>query len=431
MPTDDVVARLDEHAVALESTHPDSDSEIPGQFRSAVEAADIVGLGEATHGTREIFKLKHRLVRHLVGRGFRTVAIETDFVNTLAASDFVHHGAGTPQEALDDVILWVWKTAEIRSLLAWLRAFNEDRPPEDRVRVHGISLSSPDRPASQLREYLQRTDDISSPETTVLDRVADEEIPEIPTDREAFLERGTSVARELRSYLDEHRPEYVDAQSVREWTIARQLCRHLEQNCEWNRMRLSTPGTFDPEAFELRDEYMAENASWCLETDPGAGVVVWAHNTHVKRGSFDMPHEWAAGNTMGEFLAREHGSAYRPYATDFARGEYRAVPNGETDQRTPQSFEVEEPPEATLTGTLATLEQSPLFLDVETAAKDPRLDDWLDQKRQLRAVPALVDPTADRESRTIETDLAAAFDGLFYLHETSPSVPLSEEGAEE
>lgn len=427
MSTDENVA-LETYCYPLSGDVSNANADELAPFAATAAEADIVGLGEATHGTREFFELKHRLVRHLVAeRGFRTVAFETDFVNTLALDAYVRQGEGTAAEALGDVILQVWKTETVLATVEWLRAFNEGRPPDDRVRFHGISLSSPDNSADALRALLGRVG-LSVPEQDGLDRLAETDVPEDEASREAFLDRGVAVADALGAHLDEHRPTDVEALSPREWTVARHLCAHLEQNCEWNRMRLATTG-FDPEAFEQRDRLMAENVGWCLDTDPGDGVVVWAHNTHVKRGRFDMPHDWASGETMGEYLATEHGSEYRPYGTEFARGTYRAKADvDDPGRRESRAFTAAEPPTDTATVVLEAVDTPAAFFDVESAAEDGRPAEWFDRKRQLRTASALVDPDAGREQRVMATDLAASFDGLFVLDETSPSVPLADGG---
>jgi len=406
-------AVLGRYSYPLDSATPDGDA--LGPFTDTLGDATIVGLGEATHGTRELFELKGAVVRHLVAnRGLRTVAFETDFAKTLALDEYVRRGEGTAADALDELVLWVWRAESILDTVEWLRAFNEGRPPEDRVRLLGVSLSEPGAPARRFRGFLQEVPEIAVPDK--LDALADNPVPE--DDREAFLDDGIAVAHGLRDALDDHRPAVVDRLSPRKWTVARRLCRHLEQNCEWNRLRLATEG-FDPEAFELRDRLMAETVGWCLDTDPGDGVAVWAHNTHVKRGSFDMPQDWAAGETMGEVIAQDHGSAYRPYATDFARGSYRAI--ADTD-RGPETFTAGGPPTEATTATLDAVDAQAGFLDIESAAADSRLDAWFDGDREIRGVAALVDP--ERERRRIETDLAASFDGLFALAETEPSASL-------
>ncbi len=54
------------------------------------DGARVVALGEATHGSREFFQLKHRLVRFLIeDHDFRTFAMEAHFTRALAVNDYV------------------------------------------------------------------------------------------------------------------------------------------------------------------------------------------------------------------------------------------------------------------------------------------------------------------------------------------------------
>jgi erythromycin esterase len=430
MTSDEFLAALDSYTHPSGPVRPDADTDQLQAFLSQAGDTDIVGLGEATHGTRELFELKHRLVRALVTEcGVRTIAFETDFANTLALAEYVGQGTGTPAEALDELVLWVWKTEAIVAFLEWAQSFNDGRPAEDQIRVHGISLSSPDRPASALRSSLRDIEEVPTPAMEGLDTIADEEIPDDETDRETFFQTGTDVAETVRDHLDEYRSAYVAAGTERQWQITRHLCRHLEQVCAWNRTRLSTPGRFDPEAFEQRDRFMAENVGWCLDTDPGTGVVVWAHNTHVKRGHFDMDYEWADGMTMGEFLHREHGSEYRPYGTTFARGKFRAVVDDDSTDG-PQTLTVGEPRSEAVTSVLRTRKhettagEATRFLDIESASEDTALDTWFEQTRHILGAPALVDPETDRKALAIETDLKDSFDGIIYFQNGSASQTL-------
>jgi erythromycin esterase len=425
-----VVSVLSEYATALFSIAPDAGHSELTVLSSRFADVDVVGLGEATHGTRDFFELKHRLVRYLVEEcGFRTLAFETDFARTRALTEAVHYDEGTPRNGLDRITLWVWKTEAVLAMFDWLREFNAGRPIDDRVRVYGISLSTPGEPASELRRYLGRVD----PEyaETVGEQFSSITDTDIPTEDEtataAYLETGLELAATVRERLDEHRQRYVEQRSFSEYQFARHLCRHLEQNCEWNEMRLANPGQFEPAAFEQRDRYMAENVEWCREHDPGAGVVLYAHNTHVKRGSFDMDYEWAQGQTMGEFLDQQIDSRYCPLGTEFARGEFRAVPNvDDPGEREPRVFSVPAPRENSVAASLDRMGKSPSYFDVAAASDDDRLDSWFEETRRVRGVSALVDPDDETRVHDIETDVAASFDGLFFVAETEPSVPLTD-----
>jgi len=55
----------------------------------------IVGLGEATHGTKEFFQLKHRIFRYLVeNHGFKIFAFECDMGESYYVDNFVTIGEG-------------------------------------------------------------------------------------------------------------------------------------------------------------------------------------------------------------------------------------------------------------------------------------------------------------------------------------------------
>jgi len=66
-------------------------------LRSLVGDARIVSLGEATHGTREFFLMKHRILRFLVERmGFTAFAIEATWPEANRLDRYVRTGDGDP-----------------------------------------------------------------------------------------------------------------------------------------------------------------------------------------------------------------------------------------------------------------------------------------------------------------------------------------------
>lgn len=385
--------------------------------------ADVLGLGDATHGTREWFTLKRRVVPYLVtGCGYRTIALETDATRTLALNRYVMDGSGTPQQALENLQLWVWKTEGMCELLSWLREFNQGRKPGDRVRFHGVSLGSPAIPAAALldRDAVHSGPPDASERT--LETLARLELPDDETGAadlldDSILDRGVELAGQLADDLGEGADE-----TVRSRRVTRYLVQQLEYTCQWTQLRLRTPGGFDPEGFERRDAIMAENVQWCHETDAGDGVLVWAHNTHVKRGNFDLGYDWASGRSMGEVLATDLPVTYRVIGADFERGNYRAVPTG--DQSSPTTFETGKPESGTITAALAAQASHPRVLDLRTACADERVSEWLAQERSIRGIGALVASSSADRHIAMQTDCCRAFDALVFVPRTEPSVPL-------
>jgi erythromycin esterase len=435
MPDEDVVAALREHATALRSTAPAVDPADPETGSDAVDAvagrlgeAAVVGLGEATHGTREFARTKHRLVERLVAdQGFRTVAFEADVAAMLAADASVREGVGDPETTLGDLYRWPWQTAAVADLLAWLRTFNEDRPPEDRVRVRGVDLLEPSAPAAALVDRLRAVDVVAVP-NDLATLAASDGPPAGDEARERYVTRGETAATAVRNRLEDRRDEHVAASSDGDWHRARHLARVVVQNCEWDRVRRQDDDP--PEAgMTERDRIMAENVAWSHERDPGEGVVVWAHDGHVQRGRFDDGTAWTDGTAMGQHLADEFGDDYRAVGFDFGRGTVRARVRGEDDG--PRAVTVDEPLDGSVTAHLDAVADAddgpdaPFVVDLAAAGDDPRLADLLADGRQ-RSVGSVYDPEADAGRHYRSTDLPAAFDWLCYVDESSPSRGLAE-----
>lgn len=138
-PDSAVVAALAEQVVDLDTVAPGADATDLAPLREVFAGRRVVGLGEATHGTREFFQLKHRLLRFFVEElGVPLFGLEANFSETLAVDRYVRRGEGDPEAALEGIYFWTWNTEEVLALIGWMRAFNADRPPEDRVRFYGF-----------------------------------------------------------------------------------------------------------------------------------------------------------------------------------------------------------------------------------------------------------------------------------------------------
>lgn len=67
-------------------------------LKQIIGNARVVALGEATHGTREFFQMKHRILEFLVREmGFTTFGIEATCAESNRVNDYVHTGVGIPQ----------------------------------------------------------------------------------------------------------------------------------------------------------------------------------------------------------------------------------------------------------------------------------------------------------------------------------------------
>jgi erythromycin esterase len=79
-----------------------------------------------THGTREVFQMKDRMLEFLVREmGFTVFALEASMPDCIPINDYVLHGRGDPQLAVAGQGFWTWNTADASQRLAWHEAANE------------------------------------------------------------------------------------------------------------------------------------------------------------------------------------------------------------------------------------------------------------------------------------------------------------------
>src|SRR5258705_13233786 len=127
---EEVVAWLKANAMPLASAEPGTGFADLAALREIIGDARIVGLGEATHGTREFFQLKHRLIEYCVSElGFTMIGFEAEYGATLAVNEYVLGGKGTAADVAGGMGFWTWDTEEVNALIDWVRAWNLAHEP--------------------------------------------------------------------------------------------------------------------------------------------------------------------------------------------------------------------------------------------------------------------------------------------------------------
>ncbi|MFB6126644.1 MAG: erythromycin esterase family protein [Halolamina sp.] len=448
-PGDSVAVGLADHALPLGTTRPDADRGVFGPFDDAIADAEVVGLGEATHGTREFFELKHRLVRWLAAEhDLGAFVMEANLPEARTVDEYVVHGRGDPAAALADVYFWTWQVQAVRDLLAWLRAYNADRPLGDRVRVYGVDAQYARGAVAALSDQFETV----APEvlTDCRDDLAVVDAGGEPMHQDDDLGARVAAAERLlprlREHLTERRGEHVATTDERAWEQACRDVTVLEQCTDlrraWADRRRAAdaldgddsgdlPAQFVERTLRVRDRAMADNAAWVADRVDGP-VALWAHDAHLNRLEQRSRHTGATATSLGGHLADRYGDGYYALGFAFGRGEFRALgPDGDGgSERRPVA--VEAPLEGTVEAMLdrvagddGRLPAGPFALDLRTAGADDRLGEWLATPREHLSAGATFDPAAPTEYlRSYE--YAAAFDGLCYVPETTASRPLPE-----
>lgn len=410
-----LVDHLEKHAVPLERTAPDADPALLHPLGDLFADAAVIGLGEATHGTREFFRCKHRLIRYLVTElDLRVVGFEATYAETIPLDEHVRTGAGDPESALRDLSIWPWKTESVLELVRWLRTFNEGRSADDRVRFHGLDVQHAGPPAEILVQSLDEfASGFPSAHRQTLRELSKDGLvrgPDVPP--EDRIERAEAAVDALAGEIGADDPADLPDHV---WWCFRTLRQSVDAACSRREEGI--------EGFSVsRDRAMAANAVRILEGSDHDRIAIWAHNAHVKRTRTD--HDWGTTEPMGRVLAHEYEEQYLPFGFDFGSGRFRAIDGRGEGYGDLGTWSLDDPPADSVTGLLAAVEHPVFFLRTDALASDPVLGTWISSDRARRWSGAVY--YGDPDEHVAVEVLPDAFDGLIFVDETTPTVPLTD-----
>ena len=370
------------------------------QLGSVVGNARIVAVGEATHGTREFFQMKHRMLEFLVEKmGFTVFTIEANWPESLAVNDYVLNGKGDPAAALAGMYFWTWNTEEVLDMIRWMRKYNEDPAHDKKVQFLGFDMQTARVAVSNVDEYLENVDPHQRQTAElVLAPLADEHEWEYRRRPRKVQAETTAGINSLLDFFDQHRRDYVTASSDQQWTLARHNLEIIKQAAELYSSR--TPA--------VRDRYMAENVKWILDNEPpGTKMMLWAHNYHVS----------TVHSAMGSFLRSVFGQDMVVCGFSFYEGSFQAK-GGLSDKL--QDFIVGPPPPDTLDSALAET-GLPLFgIDLRRANSKDAVHRWLGIAHRMRTIGAVYNELLPPSTYLHEV-VPNIFDVIFFVKQTSPA----------
>jgi erythromycin esterase len=354
---------LANHAIPLRTVEAGHGFEDMQPLREIVGDGRVVALGEATHGTREFFQLKHRMLEFLVSElGFTVFAIEATMPETFDINEYVLTGEGDPAKALTGLYFWTTNTEEVLDMIEWMRRWNADPTHSRKVKFYGFDAQAAPRAVKVTLNYLR----IVNPDEAL---IAERELAVLanPYTEERFVtlskeerEAAASTIRAIIRRLDDRRPEYVARTDSIAWAFARQHARILDQNIEIMH-RLETPG------FQARDSVMAENVRWILDHEgPEAKMVIWAHNRHISTGP-----GW-----MGAHLRKALGSDMVVFGFAFNQGSFQANEMPMPSTGGLRSFTVPPAPEGSLDGMLAAAGLRLAAIDLRKLPTEGPVAEW-------------------------------------------------------
>jgi len=280
-PSQELVDALRDHAELLPP--PESQAGF-GKFFDRYGDAQVVLLGEATHGTSEFYSARAAITRQLVEHhGFTVVAVEADWPDAARIDGYVRHHDPRPQRGDSFVRFptWMWRNHDVLAFADWLRGYNEDKSEARQVSFHGLDVYSLTESIASVLEYLDSVDPDEAAKarwrygclTPWQDHPAAYGKAVVHGGlgdcEKAVLDQLRRLFENRLDYLNEDGEKWFDAaQNAKIVAAAERYYRSIYEGgaASWN----------------LRDRHMFETLQALIShRAAGTRAVVWAHNSHI------------------------------------------------------------------------------------------------------------------------------------------------------
>jgi erythromycin esterase len=379
----------------------------------------ILAFGEATHGTHEFAAARLRMLRYLVERhGYRVLAMEAHFTESLfldlCLDDPDCDLATTMRERM---LVWTTQTTEMLATLSWLREYNARVVVSERVHFVGLDAQILDHTEDLLHLLLGDLDTVHGTAVegafmplSELTR-GDYEVMDAE-DLTGHLSRLEELRTRLEAAIPDRRTSSLVDQVI---SVSTQSLEFLQ--------------AYFHDGILVRDRHLQENVAWARSLgDPGAKMVLWAHNAHV---AVHRGYAEDAGGNMGWHLRQRYGEDYRAIGLTFVRGGFRAKvfdADGRVTVSPHDIVFVVDPREGSLNTLLAAVDEPRFVLRLDDLDPSGALARWLAQPRAVLGIGDLflgfekID-TYHYGGDRVMTPITA-FDAIIHLDGTHPTVAL-------
>lgn len=414
------------HPITIENAKNDS---LQFDFlNEKLKHVEVIGLGEATHGTKEFFELKNKMFKYLVEKqDVKLFGIEANFAACYDINKYVLTGEGNAKEALSKNGYWVWQSQEVLDLIEWMKNYNKGKTSNQKIKFYGYDMQDATSCVVWLENYLSNNNPGFNknllPEKIEENKTSLKELDDKGLDE--MQKRNLNKLKKLEDYVLSKRIELFKKDSI-DYKFAKQTIAVLRQKLNYFREQ-----DFNT-AYSYRDSSMTQNIKWIRENNNNGKIMLWAHNGHIGKGSFSD--DYKSGNWMGTHLNNLYGKKYYNIGFSFSEGGFVSQSPSSTNvfylmYSFTKSIFKDEPwlvsnnyvkphSKSYLTNAFSQLKTPIFYIDFEDISNKKNLKDFINKDYEHYEAGAVY---INEKSALWSTNLYQYFDAIIYVDKTKPA----------
>lgn len=300
-----------------------NENDLPLQLlplKSLFSSKSIIGMGEATHGSREFFEVKNEVFKWLVTEcNYRVFGIEATYGGSCYINDFVKSGEGNIDSVMNYLDFWTWQTEEVRDLILWIKDYNTQAEHLEKISFYGFDMQNFYTPLQYLNDYTKKYciaqyDTIKTISSPILGKTEMKIYQLLQNKENKFEDTLRQTHQKLTDWILLNKIKIETTQSDKQYQTL-QLC--LE-NFEQAIKSLSVQNIS-----KFRDSCMAYNVLKIQKLE-NKKMFIWAHNGHINLANPDDK-SLMIDLLMGGHLKKNIGDAYYSIGFVFNQGSFQAI----------------------------------------------------------------------------------------------------------
>ncbi|WHF51027.1 erythromycin esterase family protein [Chryseobacterium gotjawalense] len=365
------------------STSNNDDLEVLSKF---IGNSDIVGLGESTHGSSEVYKMKYRISQYLIkDLDFNIFSLEANMPESYLMNNYISKNIDSPKDILRGMYFWLWQTQETLNFVKWLKIHNENT--NNKILFDGFDMQYYFGALKQVRDVYNANnyplDDINSLIKILKDN---------KRGQKKYKNKIQKTVNLLLDKVSQKASQIKDEESKKRFL----------QNITIIRQHIKVGSSV------TRDKFMAENVDWIKQNYNPSKVIVSAHNFHVSKEN---------SLSMGYHINQKYQNNYVNFGFAFFEGNYTA-----SIDRKIGTFTSQTAPIGSVEYNLNSLNLPYFILDLKAIKKDNNeLGNWV-----LKKIPFRKTGSGTKNDEFRKTNIADSFDYLIFINKSSHSNLLRE-----
>jgi erythromycin esterase len=289
-------------------------------LKTLFDKKTIIGMGEATHGTKEFFETKAKTFQFLVTHcNYRVFGIEASYGECNYINDYIKTGIGNIDSVIRLFGFWTWRTQEVKGLILWIKNFNQSKSNSEKISFYGFDMQDFYSPLKYITDFLKLDSstyklEFDSITHSILSKTEMQLYKKLQNKKMKFDDTLQLTFISLKSWITKNKISIEDKYQKKQFVNFNFCIDNFHQAIHMNKaLNISN----------YRDSCMAHNIVE-IQKNENAKMFIWAHNGHINL-SYSENTSISMGLPMGAYIKNSIDSNYYAVGFIFNQGSFQAI----------------------------------------------------------------------------------------------------------